>query len=168
MAIAHEARANELDERGEARLYRAMRRFWHPVAYSSEVSDRPVKAVLLDEQLALVRLGGEIRCFADLCAHRGTAISLGWVENDQIRCAYHGWTYGPDGACTAIPARFGSSIPRRAHLRPYLVAERYGLVWVCLDGPPVYPVPEFPEVARGLATAAEVALPVLPVLVAEA
>ena len=25
--------ANELDVAGEARLYRAMRRFWHPVAY---------------------------------------------------------------------------------------------------------------------------------------
>jgi vanillate O-demethylase monooxygenase subunit len=64
------------------------------------------------------------------------------VEDDQIRCAYHGWTYGPDGVCTAIPARFGSNIPRRARLRPYLVEERYGLIWVCLEDNPVYPIPE--------------------------
>jgi phenylpropionate dioxygenase-like ring-hydroxylating dioxygenase large terminal subunit len=144
MAMTEATRANELDVAGEARLYRALRRFWHPVAYSSEVTDRPVGAVLLDEQLVVVRLGGAVRCFADLCAHRGTAISLGWVEADQIRCAYHGWTYGPDGVCTAIPARFGSNIPRRARLQPYLVAERYGLIWVCLEDEPVYPVPECP------------------------
>jgi vanillate O-demethylase monooxygenase subunit len=48
--------------------------------------------------------------------------------------------------CTAIPARFGSNIPRRARLRPYLVEERYGLIWVCLEDDPVYPIPEFPEI----------------------
>jgi phenylpropionate dioxygenase-like ring-hydroxylating dioxygenase large terminal subunit len=137
--------ANELDVAGEARLYRAMRRFWHPVAYGSELTDRPVGVVLLEEALVLVRLGGQVRCFADLCAHRGTALSLGRVEDDELRCAYHGWTYGADGVCTRIPARFGSNIPRRARLRPYRVQEAYGLIWVCLDGDPVYPIPEFPE-----------------------
>jgi phenylpropionate dioxygenase-like ring-hydroxylating dioxygenase large terminal subunit len=144
MAMTDVMRANELDVDGEARLYRALRRFWHPVAYSSEVTDGPVRTVLLDEQLVVVRLGGAVRCFADLCAHRGTAISLGWVEDDQIRCAYHGWTYGPDGVCTAIPARFGSNIPRRARLQPHLVTERYGLIWVCLEDEPLYPIPECP------------------------
>jgi len=137
--------ANELDVAGEARLYRAMRRFWHPVAYGSELADRPMGVVLLEEALVLVRLGGQIRCFADLCAHRGTALSLGRVEEDELRCAYHGWTYGSDGVCTRIPARFGSNIPRRARLRAYRVQEAYGLIWVCLDGDPVYPIPEFPE-----------------------
>jgi len=137
--------ANELDVAGEARLYRAMRHFWHPVAYASELTDSPMRVVLLEEPLVLVRLGGQVRCFADLCAHRGTALSLGWVEGDELRCAYHGWTYGPDGVCTRIPARFGSNIPRRARLRAHRVQEAYGVVWVCLDGDPVYPIPEFPE-----------------------
>ncbi|MCI0634402.1 MAG: Rieske 2Fe-2S domain-containing protein [Actinobacteria bacterium] len=30
--------------------------------------------------------------------HRGTPLSLGWVEGNLITCAYHGWTYRPDGA----------------------------------------------------------------------
>jgi vanillate O-demethylase monooxygenase subunit len=136
---------NELDVAGEARLYRAFRYFWHPVAYASGVTDRPVGVRLLGEQLVLARLGGEVRCFADLCAHRGTALSLGWVEGDRLRCAYHGWTYGPDGACTSIPARFGTSIPGRARLRPFRTAERNGLVYVCLEDPPVLPLPEFPH-----------------------
>ena len=56
---------NELDVAGEARLYRAMRHFWHPVAYASELTDRPVRAVLLDQAVVLARLGGAVRCFPD-------------------------------------------------------------------------------------------------------
>jgi methylxanthine N1-demethylase len=136
--------ANALDPAGEARLYLALRHFWHPVAYGSNVNERPVRATLLDEQLVLVRLGGEVRCFRDLCVHRGTALSLGWIEDEQLRCAYHGWTYGPDGVCTQIPARFGSNIPSRARLTPFPVEERNGLVYVCLEPEPVLPIPEFP------------------------
>ena len=138
---------NELDEAGEARLYRSLRDFWHPVGYSAEVGERPTPAALLDEQLVLVRLDGEIRCFRDLCVHRGTALSLGWVEDEQLRCAYHGWTYGPDGVCTQIPARFGSNIPSRAKLTAYRCREQDGLVWVCLSGEPRAAIPSFPEFA---------------------
>ena len=136
---------NALDVAGEQRLYEAMRSFWHPVAYAADVKDRPVHASLLDEQLVLVRLGGQVRCFRDLCVHRGTALSLGWVEGDQLRCAYHGWTYGSDGVCTQIPARFGSNIPSRARLTSFRCEERYGLIWLCLSGRPRFPIPEFPQ-----------------------
>jgi vanillate O-demethylase monooxygenase subunit len=138
--------ANELDARGEARLYRALRHFWHPVMYASSLGDDggPKRAELLGEQLVVVRLGGEVRCFPDLCVHRGTALSLGWIEDDHLRCAYHGWTYGADGVCTSIPARFGSNIPSRARLRPHRVAERNGLIYVCLEEP-LFPVPTFPQ-----------------------
>lgn len=136
---------NTMDEAGEERLYRALRHFWHPVAFASQVTDRPIRATLMDEQLVLVRLAGSVRCFRDLCAHRGTALSLGWVEDDELRCAYHGWTYGTDGVCTRIPARFGSNIPRRARLVTYDCEERHGLIWVCLAGSAYFPVPEFPQ-----------------------
>jgi phenylpropionate dioxygenase-like ring-hydroxylating dioxygenase large terminal subunit len=115
------------------------------VMYSADLGDRPQGVTLLDKRLVVVRLGGEVRVFDDLCVHRGTALSLGWVEGEELRCAYHGWTYGADGVCTSIPARFGSSIPRRARLHGYRVTERYGLIWVSLVDDPVFPIPEFPE-----------------------
>src|SRR3989442_8130373 len=133
------------DAAGEELQYNAMSRFWQPVAYASKVEDRPVRATLLDERLVLVRLGGVVRCFRDLCVHRGTALSLGWIEDDELRCAYHGWTYGADGVCTRVPARFGSNIPNRARLTTYLCEERDGLIWVCLSGEPRFPIPEFPQ-----------------------
>ncbi|MGQ0668611.1 MAG: Rieske 2Fe-2S domain-containing protein [Actinomycetota bacterium] len=137
--------ANELDASGEEQVYRAMRRFWHPVMYAADLADAPQPVVLLDQQLVVVRLDGRVRCFPDLCMHRGTALSLGWVEDDQLRCAYHGWTYGPDGVCTSIPARHGANIPTRARLTSLLVEERDGLVWVCLDDDPYHPLAEFPQ-----------------------
>jgi len=135
----------ELDMAGEAALYRAMRNFWHPVMYAADLGDKPAKVFLLDEQVAVMRIGGEVRAFADLCVHRGTAISLGRIEGDQLRCAYHGWTYDPEGVCTSIPARFGTNIPTKARLRRYLAAEKCGLIWVCLADEPQLPLPEFPE-----------------------
>jgi len=136
---------NALDIAGEERLYRATRRFWHPVMYAADLGGRPHGVVLLDEALVLVRLAGQVRCFRDLCVHRGTALSLGFVEGDQLRCAYHGWPYGPDGVCTSVPARFGDNVPSRARLEVYMVEERYGLIWVCLEGDPDFPIPDFPE-----------------------
>jgi vanillate O-demethylase monooxygenase subunit len=136
---------NPLDVTGEARLYEAMRKFWHPVAYSAELGTGPTKVVLLGQEIALVRLGGQVRAFRDLCVHRGTPLSLGWVEEDQIRCAYHGWTYGADGVCTSIPARHGPNIPKRARLQGYRVEDKDGLIWVCLEGDPVFDPPTLPE-----------------------
>ena len=68
--------------------------------------------MLLGEPLALYRdSGGTARAVSDLCIHRGTAISLGWIDGDEIVCPYHGWHYGTDGACTpsrSSPIRPGS------------------------------------------------------------
>ncbi|MDE0708846.1 MAG: Rieske 2Fe-2S domain-containing protein [bacterium] len=128
----------------EERLYQALFDYWHPVAYTSQLGDKPISARLLDEQIVLVRLDGEVRAFRDLCVHRGTALSLGWVEDDSLRCAYHGWKYGADGMCTEIPSRFGTRIPKRARLTRYAAAEAAGLIWVCMSGEPRFPLPEFP------------------------
>src|SRR5262249_32905424 len=133
-----------LDAAGEARLYRALRRSWHPVMYSDELGAKPRQVVLLGEEIVLVRLGGQVRAFPDLCVHRGTPLSLGQVEDDQLRCAYHGWTYGADGVCTATPARHGRNIPSRARLLPIRVTEDHGLIWLALDEPR-FSVPTLPE-----------------------
>ncbi len=64
-------RANELDVSGEARLYRALRHFWHPVVFSREVSDKPVPVTLCEQKLVVVRLDGEVeRLQRPVCAPR--------------------------------------------------------------------------------------------------
>jgi vanillate O-demethylase monooxygenase subunit len=102
-----------------------------------------MKVRLLDQELVIVRLGGQLCAFYDLCVHRGTPLSLGFVEHDRLRCAYHGWAYDCSGACTEIPSVPDGRIPARARLRRYQVAERCGLVWVCLEERPHFDLPEF-------------------------
>ena len=123
-----------------------LRRFWHPVAESSWVRDEPVAVTLLGEGLVLFRSQGSVRCFADLCVHRGTRLSLGWVTDDGcLQCPYHGWKYDADGTCVMIPSQPADAqrVPPRARAVSYGCAERYGLVWVALDDPAA-DLPEFP------------------------
>ena len=135
---------NVLDAAGEARLYRSLRRFWHPVCWADELGEKPLAARLLDEPLVLVRLEGGVRASLDLCVHRGTALSLGWVEDGCLVCPYHGWTYDDAGVCRRIPASHGTNIPAKARIQPFAAAEHAGLIWVCLEEPAM-PLPDFPE-----------------------
>jgi phenylpropionate dioxygenase-like ring-hydroxylating dioxygenase large terminal subunit len=123
---------------------------WHPVAYSREVAaDSPRSAKLLDEHLVLWRTAdGTAQAMQDLCIHRGTALSLGWIKDDCIVCPYHAWEYNTDGACVKIPQKDGLSIPTKARTVKYRCQEQYGLIWVTL-GEPVYPLPEIPELENG-------------------
>jgi phenylpropionate dioxygenase-like ring-hydroxylating dioxygenase large terminal subunit len=120
--------------------------YWHPVSLASDLT--PAKAlpvVLLDEELALYRSGGRVVAARDLCIHRGVPISLGWMEGDEIVCAYHGFRYGADGQCTRVPAQPDLAIPKKLCLKTFLVQERYGVIWVCLSGEPRLPLPDWPE-----------------------
>ena len=128
----------------------AQRACWHPVAFAREVVDRPVHADLLGEPLVVWRgAGGTPRVMSDLCVHRGTALSLGSVNGDELVCAYHGWRYGADGRCTLIPQKEDPAVvPAKARLRAFGAQERYGLIWVALEEPR-WPLPEVPELEAG-------------------
>lgn len=131
----------------ESDLWPSLRGYWHPVAFSEEVGERPISVSILEERVAVCRLGGEVKAFHDLCIHRGTPLSLGWVEGETIVCAYHGWAYNQEGKCVRIPSiPPGHPIPKKACLTRYLAQERYGIVWVCLAEEPRATLPELTEV----------------------
>ncbi len=92
----------------------------------------------------LWRVNGEPLAWQDLCLHRGTRLSLGRVENEQLVCPYHGWTYNSAGRCTHMPAHPGQTPPTKAVVKTYRAQERYGLVWVSL-GRPGQDIPPFPQ-----------------------
>jgi len=133
----------------DARLA-ALRACWHPVAYGVDVTAAPRATTLLDEPLALWRdARGAAHAFRDACVHRGTALSLGRVEGDEIVCAYHGWRYRADGACTAIPQlAVPTRVPARARAVAYSTVERYGIIWVVLEAPR-WLLPDVPELEAG-------------------
>ena len=128
----------------------ALRACWHPVAFSAELGDKPMHADLLGEPLVLWRgPGGGPRVLSDLCVHRGTALSLGWVSGEELVCAYHGWRYGADGRCVAIPQlEQPGRVPAKARVAAFAAQERYGLIWVAL-AEPRWALPEVPELENG-------------------
>ena len=119
--------------------------YWHAVAESSAIAERPVELMLLGERLVAFRAAAGVSVFKDLCVHRGSALSDGWVRDGCIVCPYHGWEYDHTGRCVRIPAlRPDQPIPARARAVRYHAEERYGLVWVAMEDP-VAPIPGFPE-----------------------
>ena len=130
----------------DSRWYRAMRHFWHPVAYSKDVAeDQMVSGQLLGERILVVRHQGEVRAFMDVCRHKGAAPSLGWVENGCINCPYHGWAYDMDGTLVSIPSRPELNGVLQLGLVRYLCRESSGMVWVSLTDEPWGDPPGIPE-----------------------
>ena len=127
----------------------ALRACWHPVAFADAVTDAPYGTTLLDEPLALWRgTEGRLHAVSDICIHRGTALSLGWTQGDQIVCPYHGWRYRADGRCAAIPQlEDPARVPAKARIPAFRAAERFGLIWVALEEPR-FELPDAPELNR--------------------
>lgn len=118
--------------------------FWHPVAASVDIGEQPRRVTLLGQDLVAFRDESGVSVFDDVCIHRGTALSLGWITEGRLTCAYHGWQYDRTGACVRIPALpEGAPIPRKARATVRRSEEAYGLVWVALEEP-CAPIPSFP------------------------
>ena len=106
---------------------------WYPVARLGDLGDKPLAVTLLDTRLVVYRSTAGIRVARDLCPHRGVPLSMGWVEGEEIVCAYHGLRYGPDGYCRKIPAQPNVAPSPLFAVTMLPAVERYGLVWTCLD-----------------------------------
>ena len=58
-----------------------LRRFWHPVAYSQELKDLPLRVRRLGEDLVLFRdKRGKVGLLELHCNHRGTSLEYGKIE----------------------------------------------------------------------------------------
>ena len=123
-----------------------LRRFWHPIHLGEELlPGRPKRIQIMGEHFTLYRgESGKAYVLADRCAHRGTQLSLGWVEGDCIRCFYHGWVYDGSGQCIEQPAE-KDSFAGKVKVPSCSVQEYLGLIFVYFgDGEPP-PLPRFPE-----------------------
>jgi len=119
-----------------------LRRYWHPVAVSQDVTTRPSKIKLLGEELILFRDGkGKAGLLYPRCMHRGTSLFYGHVEERGIRCCYHGWLFDAEGNCLEQPCEPDGGLRRDVARQPwYPVQERYGLVFAYLGPPDKMPV----------------------------
>lgn len=133
-------------------------RGWFMVAVADEIGRTPQAVRYFGQELVLYRgESGRVFMIDAYCPHMGAHLAKNTtsyviqdqihVEGDSIRCPYHAWRYGPDGACNQIPY-FDGPIPALAKLRTWTVQERYGCIFVWHDPEGCEPdidVPAIPE-----------------------
>lgn len=124
---------------------RYLRSFWQPVYLSADLEKGKAKPVrVLGENFTLYRgRSGKAFLIGPRCAHRGAQLSAGWVEDDCLRCMYHGWMFDGAGQCVEQPAE-PAAFKERVHIPGYPVQEYLGLIFAWLgDGAPP-PLPRYP------------------------
>ncbi|MEE8487082.1 MAG: aromatic ring-hydroxylating dioxygenase subunit alpha [Gemmatimonadota bacterium] len=120
---------------------------------------KAIGKVLLNDPILLGRdKQGKPFALRNICAHRGMPLDYGRFDGSEVECAYHGWRFGTDGVCTAIPALVeGQDVDvSRIFVRRYPCEEVQGNIWVYFgdpndDLPPVPRVPGSEEQVPALA-----------------
>ena len=123
-----------------------MRRYWHPVALASDLDEWPSKAVrLLGEDLVLFKDGnGNLGLVERKCPHRGASLAYGVVEEEGLRCGYHGWLWDNEGSCLHQPGETDKSgFKDRVRLKAYKAEEMGGLIWAYMGPEPAPLLPRF-------------------------
>jgi len=127
-----------------------LRRYWWPIEFSAHVKNRPMKVRLLGEDFVLFRnLRGQVGMLDLHCPHRLTSLEYGRVEEQGIRCCYHGWLYAPDGRCLETPTeRPESTFKDRVRANAYEVEELGGFVFVYIGPKPAPVLPKYDVLVR--------------------
>jgi 5,5'-dehydrodivanillate O-demethylase len=105
-----------------------LRKFWHPVMRAQDlVKGRAQTIRILSEEFTLYRgESGTPYITQNRCPHRKVKLGVGWVEEDAIRCLYHGWKFGPSGECIERPAEVNTG---NVHIKTYPTREFLGLIY---------------------------------------
>jgi choline monooxygenase len=114
------------------------RRTWQPVARRDELSSPGdfVSGDLAGEPFVVLRDGGRLRAFFNVCRHHASCIVAGSGNVERLRCPYHGWTYDLDGRLRKAP-RLGAvrGFDREQFSLVPLAVESWGpLVFVRIEG----------------------------------
>jgi phenylpropionate dioxygenase-like ring-hydroxylating dioxygenase large terminal subunit len=109
---------------------------WYVAAYGREIGQELFSRTVCGESILFWRTrAGTVTAMSDRCVHRRFPLSQAPTRllDDQVVCGYHGFTYGADGVCVAVPGQ--TRVPRTARLKSYPVVEQDSFVWVWIGDP---------------------------------
>ena len=114
---------------------------WKFVCHESEIAnplDFRTTSVAGVALIVLRNERGEIKCFVNVCSHRGVKFEQRPAGTaSKFICPFHRWTYDTNGACIAVPGigAYAACGIEKADLglREVRTAQKYGLVFVNLD-----------------------------------
>lgn len=122
------------------------RRFWQPICMTEQLTDVPHAVRILGEDLVVYRdKEGTIGVLHRHCVHRGASLEYGIIQQQGIRCPYHGIHFVENGTIVSAPGERdnGARICKKLAQGAYPAIERDGLVFAYM-GPPEHK-PAFPE-----------------------
>jgi 5,5'-dehydrodivanillate O-demethylase len=128
-----------------------LRRYWQPIGPSAEMTaEKPIKKVrILGEDLVLYRdTTGNLGLIGERCPHRRTSLSFGSVDDEGIRCPYHGWKFNAEGGCLETPAE-----PAEATLKgcikqaAYPIQKLGGMIFAYMGPDPIPAMPRWDVLA---------------------
>jgi phenylpropionate dioxygenase-like ring-hydroxylating dioxygenase large terminal subunit len=109
---------------------------WYVAAYDHEIGHDLFSRTICGESILFWRTeSGEVTAVSDRCVHRRFPLSQApsRLVDGQVVCGYHGFTYGADGRCVAVPGQ--TRVPRTARLKSYPVVEQDSFVWIWIGDP---------------------------------
>jgi nitrite reductase/ring-hydroxylating ferredoxin subunit len=120
-------------------------RCWYPVALARDLSNGSVigRDFLGTRVVAYRDAAGRAVVQGAWCPHLGADLSLGQIAGGRLRCPYHHWSFGTDGACVHIPT--GDKVPPAAKIFTYPTDEVWGLVWAFNGEQADTTVPRIPD-----------------------
>jgi 5,5'-dehydrodivanillate O-demethylase len=128
-----------------------LRRYWQPVCALDELLRSPFRTkellILGEELVAFCDRGGRPGLIAKHCTHRRASLAYGIVEEDGLRCIYHGWKFDHSGRVVDQPFedtthpedRFAEKCGTVA----YPVEVMAGLVWAYMGPQPAPLLPRW-------------------------
>jgi phenylpropionate dioxygenase-like ring-hydroxylating dioxygenase large terminal subunit len=131
---------------------------WYLACLPEELEKQnPLKRKIVGKDLVIFKTKkGDIGIIEDRCCHRNVHLSLGYVKDNCIKCAYHGWEYNTDGDCVHIPSfPEGEQIPKTARVEKYTTYTKHKAIWVWIGDdnrkdpstiPPMTEMDEYPRV----------------------
>jgi phthalate 4,5-dioxygenase oxygenase subunit len=125
------------------------RQYWIPIVpieHLAEPGGRPLRLKLLGEDLVLFRQRrGQVGLIGAYCSHRLGPLFFGRVEDDGLRCPYHGWKFAHSGKCLEMP-----NVPpeqqfmEEIHHPGYPCVEQGGIIWTYMGSARELPsLPDF-------------------------
>jgi phenylpropionate dioxygenase-like ring-hydroxylating dioxygenase large terminal subunit len=130
----------------EEQFASGLRGYWYAITTSAEVPQGGILSIKrMGEDLAVWRdRRGAVHVMVDRCPHRGAKLTRGRVEEDGLRCIYHGWLYNGAGECIDIPSEGSAcSFLRDVRAKSYPAEEHGGLVFAYFSADAAGPAEPF-------------------------
>src|SRR6478736_1758202 len=139
------------------------REAWYCVKSTGSLAPGAMTSIpVLGEQIVLGRMKtGRLFALRDRCPHRGAPLSEGGFDGDAITCPFHGWRFGGDGRCQAMPTLVDGDVadPGQVKVGAFPVRESDGIIWLYM-GAEVAAAPPVPALTLAGATRCRAAVSV--------